>query len=172
MGSHMRGAKQVALVALLQEREGRLHVLLGRKRRGFGKGNIVLPGGKIEQGESATQAAIREFSEETGLVLAPEELEPAAQVNFRFPAQPAAGMECATFIARKASGQLHITEELEPRWADPAALPLDQMWQDSPLWLPQLVAGGKFTVEIVLAEDNESVQSISFENWDEPASSI
>ncbi|WP_431494366.1 8-oxo-dGTP diphosphatase [Glutamicibacter sp.] len=168
----MRGAKQVALVALLQEREGRLHVLLGRKRRGFGKGNIVLPGGKIEQGESATQAAIREFSEETGLVLAPEELEPAAQVNFRFPAQPAAGMECATFIARKASGQLHITEELEPRWADPAALPLDQMWQDSPLWLPQLVAGGKFTVEIVLAEDNESVQSISFENWDEPASSI
>ena len=33
----MPGAKQVALVALLQERAGRLHVLLGRKRRGFGK---------------------------------------------------------------------------------------------------------------------------------------
>ena len=165
-GHQVRSAKQVALVALLQEREGRLHVLLGRKRRGFGKGNIVLPGGKIEQGESARQAAVREFSEETGLLLAPEDLEPAAQVNFRFPAQPAADMECATFIARKASGQLHITEELEPLWADPAALPLEQMWQDSPLWLPQLVAGGKFTVEIVLAQDNTSVQSISFENWD------
>ena len=165
-GRRMPGAKQVALVALLQEREGSLHVLLGRKRRGFGKGNIVLPGGKIEPGESAVQGAIREFREETGLVLAPQELELAAHINFRFPAQPAADMECATFIARQATGQQEITEELEPLWADPAVLPVEQMWQDSPLWLPKLVAGGNFTVEIVLAPDNISVQEISFEDWD------
>lgn len=74
-------------------------------------------------------------------------------------------MQSAAFIARKATGQLELTEELEPLWADPAALPVTQMWQDSPLWLPQLAAGENFTVEIVLADDNQSVQQISFEYW-------
>ncbi|MGO2804524.1 MAG: 8-oxo-dGTP diphosphatase [Glutamicibacter arilaitensis] len=165
MASNLHGAKQIALVALVQHREGDVQILLGRKRRGFGQGNIVLPGGKIEPGETAKQAAIREFAGETGLRVAAEDLELAAQINFRFPAQPAADMQCAAFIARKATGQLELTEELEPLWADPAALPVTQMWQDSPLWLPQLAAGENFTVEIVLADDNQSVQQISFEYW-------
>lgn len=119
MASNLHGAKQIALVALVQHREGDVQILLGRKRRGFGQGNIVLPGGKIEPGETAKQAAIREFAEETGLRVAAEDLELAAQINFRFPAQPAADMQCAAFIARKATGQLELTEELEPLWADP-----------------------------------------------------
>jgi len=42
-------------------------VLLGRKKRGLGAGKIVGIGGKIEAGETATQAALRELYEETGV---------------------------------------------------------------------------------------------------------
>lgn len=156
----------VALLALLRNRQGRTEVLLGRKRRGFGQGKIVLPGGKIEPGETAAEAAIREFHEETRLLVQAADLELGARVDFRFPAQPAADMDCTAFIASTACGEPGITEELEPLWADPASLPAAQMWQDSPLWLPRLVAGEKFSVEVVLAPDNQSVERLSFRDRD------
>lgn len=41
-------------------------VLLGRKKRGLGAGNITGVGGHVEPGETASQAAARELKEETG----------------------------------------------------------------------------------------------------------
>ncbi len=162
----MSHPRPVALVALLAQRDGHAEILLGRKLRGFGQGKIVLPGGKVEPGESAIEAATREFFEETGLKVSRQELEATALIKFRFSALPAADMDYVAFIAHSASGQESTSDELEPLWVRIDQLPTDQMWQDSKLWLPQLADGQRFTVTIVVADDHESVQSITFEPWD------
>jgi bifunctional NMN adenylyltransferase/nudix hydrolase len=52
-------------------------VLLIRRGRAPGKGLLALPGGFIEQRETAYQSAVRELQEETGFRLLPEEMEHA-----------------------------------------------------------------------------------------------
>ena len=42
-------------------------ILLIRKKRGLGQGNINGPGGKLEPGETALEAALRETREEIGI---------------------------------------------------------------------------------------------------------
>jgi len=49
-------------------------LLLGMKKRGFGKGNYLGIGGKVEQGETVIQAAIREYQEEAETFLYDENL--------------------------------------------------------------------------------------------------
>lgn len=52
-------------------------VLLIRRGRAPGKGLLALPGGFIEQRETAWQSALRELHEETGFALLPSEMEHA-----------------------------------------------------------------------------------------------
>ncbi|MDR1853561.1 MAG: NUDIX domain-containing protein [Azoarcus sp.] len=58
---------------VLCERAGRI-LLLRRANTGFFDDLWSLPGGHVEEGESARQAAARELQEETGLVVVPAEL--------------------------------------------------------------------------------------------------
>jgi 8-oxo-dGTP diphosphatase len=51
--------------AVVRDGEGRL--LLVRRGREPGRGRWSLPGGRVEPGETAAQAAVREVREETGL---------------------------------------------------------------------------------------------------------
>src|SRR3989338_652098 len=56
--------------------------LLIRKKRGFGQGKLIAPGGRIESGETPEDAAVREFEEETGIrVKNPEKI---AEIEFYF----------------------------------------------------------------------------------------
>ena len=57
----------VVSAVVLRDADGR--ILVVRKR---GTSRYMLPGGKIEQGESPAQAAVRELHEEVGAELAPE----------------------------------------------------------------------------------------------------
>ena len=61
-------------VHVLCEREG-LILLLRRAGTGFFDGLYSLPGGHVEEGESIRQAAALELEEETGLLLAHDELD-------------------------------------------------------------------------------------------------
>jgi len=54
-------------------------VLLIRRGRAPGKGLLALPGGFIEQRETAYQSAVRELQEETGFSLLPQEMEHACR---------------------------------------------------------------------------------------------
>lgn len=140
-------------------------VLLGLKQRGFGAGHVVAPGGKIEPGETPAQAAARELQEETSLVSDPETLEPAARIYFRFPANPAADMDCQVFLASAFSGMAAPSDELVPAWYPVGHLPVAQMWEDSPMWLGRLFAGERFDALVRLGEDNESVAKFATIPW-------
>ncbi|WP_189350346.1 8-oxo-dGTP diphosphatase [Zhihengliuella salsuginis] len=143
--------------------DGTPATLLGLKRRGFAAGKTVLPGGKVEPGESGAEAAVRELNEETGLVVAADELELAATIDFVFPAQPAADMWCRVFRvggrAAEESGTARDTDELAVRWFRIDELPWAQTWQDAARWLPLVVAGpaSPLVVRVELADDNETV---------------
>jgi len=60
-------------------------ILLGRKKRGFGANKYNGFGGKLDDGESFRECAIRELYEESGLQGNPEDLECVAAFDFQFP---------------------------------------------------------------------------------------
>lgn len=49
-------------------------VLLGRHTYGGGKGLLIVPGGYVNIGETPQDALVREYQEETGVMVRPEEV--------------------------------------------------------------------------------------------------
>ena len=81
-------------------------------------GGWGIPGGKVEQGETFIQAAVRETFEETGLQIDPETLR-AVSVQ-----QNADGFEFAAFAARVPLEFIpRLTEHTAAVWATPAEAP-------------------------------------------------
>ena len=70
-------------------------VLLIRKKRGLGAGKINGPGGKIEPGETALEAAIRETQEEIGV--RPLAVEERGVLHFQF--TDGYSLHCTVFVA-------------------------------------------------------------------------
>ena len=64
-------SKKILTLVFLRE-DGR--VLLGMKKRGFGAGKWNGFGGKVETGETITEAAVREVKEECGYIVNIEDL--------------------------------------------------------------------------------------------------
>ena len=147
----------IALCFLLRGSGDGSQVLLGRKKRGFGRGKIVGLGGHIEPGESPAEAAARELFEEAGVVLDASGIRPAGTIDFRFPARPEWDMECVMFTCRSWSGEVIETEEIAPAWYPIESLPITDMWQDADHWLPAVLAGCASDFLVVMAEDNETV---------------
>ena len=135
-------------------------VLLGRKKRGFGEGRVVGPGGKVEPGEWPAQAAVREVAEETGLSVAQPDLDEVAWITYRFPARPAWDQDATVFATQRWSGEVAESDEIDARWFDTAALPLDQMWDDARYWLPRVLKGERVQVAATFAADCATVAEI------------
>ena len=106
-------------------------VLLIRKKRGLGAGKINGPGGKLESGETAHDAAVRETQEEIGVT--PLLLEDRGY-----------SLHCAVFVARDFTGDMIETDEALPMWFPVDGVPFHEMWEDDQHWLPHVLAGGSF----------------------------
>ena len=132
-----------------------LQVLLGRKKKGLGLGNIVGLGGKLEPGESALDAAVREVEEESGLTVTAADLAPRGMLTYLFPHRESWSQQSSVFVCLEWTGSPRESDELNPVWFDVAALPLDEMWDDARHWLPAVLAGeavsATFTFGIDLA---------------------
>ena len=75
----------------------------------FGKWNG--PGGKVEEGETYKETAIRECWEETGIT--PKDPEHIGDVIFYFDDKPEFREHTHIFIAREWEGEPHETEEMK-----------------------------------------------------------
>jgi mutator protein MutT len=124
-------------------------VLLIRKKRGLGAGKINAPGGKLELGETALDAAIRETREEVGVT--PLDLEERGFLRFQF--TDGYSLSCAVFVARDFEGELTETDEATPQWCSIDAVPYHEMWADDFEWLPEVLRGGTFTGSFVFEDE-------------------
>jgi len=115
-------------------------ILLIRKKRGLGAGKINGPGGRLEAGETAEQAAIRETQEEIGVT--PTGLVFVGELFFQF--LDGYKLHVAVFTAAGCQGELCETDEAAPIWTDLQSIPYQEMWQDDPHWLPLAVQGQRF----------------------------
>ncbi len=115
-------------------------ILLILKKRGLGAGKINGPGGRIEPGESALEAAIRETQEELGVT--PVGVEERGELHFQF--ADGYALHCTVFVASDCIGEPIETDEAVPRWTPIPSIPFAEMWADDIHWLPGVIKGGKF----------------------------
>jgi 8-oxo-dGTP diphosphatase len=148
---------QVCVCYLLRESAGGTEVLLGRKKHGLGVGNFVGLGGKLEPGESAVDAAVREVFEESGVIVAASDLEPRGLLSYWFPHREAWSQESNVFVCRTWQGEPRGSDELDPEWFALERVPYDEMWDDARRWLPAVLAGASVRRSFVFGEDLATV---------------
>jgi len=136
-------------------------VLLAEKKRGFGKGKLNGPGGKLHNGETPENGVVREVREEVGISLRVSELRCAGCLTFRFPFRPAYDHRVHVFLAFHWEGTATESDEMSPEWFSVRDLPFDRMWQDDAYWLPLVLSGKRVNGTFVFGRDNESVVSWS-----------
>jgi 8-oxo-dGTP diphosphatase len=132
-------------------------VLLINKKTGLGKGLVNAPGGHIEEGETAKEAAMREITEETGISV--PEVTYKGRLDFQF--TDGLKMRGYIFFADQFTGELIETDEALPFWCKVEELPYDKMWEDDKLWLPLTLKGSEVTGRFIF--DGESMLSSDIE---------
>jgi 8-oxo-dGTP diphosphatase len=141
-------------------------ILLIEKKRGLGAGKINGPGGKIDPGETALEAVIRETREE--LHITPHQPRKLGELWFQMSDCP--DILCHVFRAERFSGTPTETDEATPAWTPLDAIPWHRMWEDDRHWLPLLIENRTFLGRFVF--EGETMRSMSLDTgviWEEPA---
>ena len=97
-------------------------LLLIEKKRGLGAGKINVPGGHIEPGESAIEAAVRETMEEVDLFT--ENLKLMGFLYFKF--RDGLTMKGHVFQTNNYTGIAKESDEADPFWQPIDNLPYDK----------------------------------------------
>ena len=126
-------------------------ILLGMKKRGFGTGRWNGFGGKLQEGESVEEAALRELEEEVGLI--PRDMKKRGIVTFVYNDDQMT-MEVHIFSVTSFDGELAESDEMLPKWFARDEIPLEQMWPDDRYWLPLFLAGKNFKGEFIFSDKN------------------
>ena len=116
-------------------------ILLGMKKRRFGVGRWNGFGGKVEQGETIEEAAVREFKEESCVEVL--EISKRGILNFEFENNSEI-LEVHIFSIDKFKGIPKETEEMRPQWFSINDIPFEYMWSDDIFWMPLFLKGKKF----------------------------
>ncbi|MBU6232093.1 MAG: NUDIX domain-containing protein [Patescibacteria group bacterium] len=117
-------------------------VYLSRKKEGFGAGRLNGYGGKVKDGETVAESAIRELQEEAGVTVREDGLEQAAIIDFYVGSE--INFKCHVFFVHEWSGGFKESDEMaEPSAFDMDKLPVDEMWDGDRVWLPIVFSGTK-----------------------------
>lgn len=136
-------------------------VYLSEKKRGFGKGYLNGYGGKVVEGESAEDGAIRELKEEAGVAADPKKLEKVALIDFYEEGEHL--WECHVFFAREWEGGLRETEEMTaPQLYKFSELPYDRMWKSDQAWLPLVFSGKKIHAKVHCPKGLDDVERFEY----------
>ena len=126
-------------------------VLLAEKKRGFGLGFLNGYGGKVQEGETPAEAAVRELREEASITVAPATLDKVAVIEFFDGDDPVT--ECHIFFCTAWSGEPQESEEMAtPEWFDRAHPPFERMWAADRVWLPLVFGGQKIQAKAYYAK--------------------
>jgi 8-oxo-dGTP diphosphatase len=136
-------------------------ILLIHKKQGLGAGKVNAPGGRIEEGETAKDAAIRECVEEVGVT--PHEPDKMADLSFEF--TDGFSLHCSVFFSYAHDGVAEESDEADPFWCEVEKMPFTEMWEDDRYWIPMTLEGkrvvGRFVFdgEAMLSKDIRVVES-------------
>jgi len=128
-------------------------VLLGMKKRGFGAGRWNGFGGKLQEGETITEAALREIKEEAGVIATG--IEKRGIIDFEFKGNPAI-LQVHIFKGEKIEGELQESEEMKPQWFHVNEIPFTSMWSDDKYWFPLFLQDKKFKGKF-LFDDSDNI---------------
>lgn len=138
------------LTLVIIEKDGQ--ILLGMKKRGFGRGRWNGFGGKVETNESLLEAAKREALEESGIETT--QLDEKGVIEFQFKEKPEI-LEVHIFKATNWKGEPVETEEMSPKWFNISEIPYEEMWTDDKYWLPLFLEGKKFKGNFLFDENDQ-----------------
>jgi 8-oxo-dGTP diphosphatase/2-hydroxy-dATP diphosphatase len=140
------------LTLCLVVKDGR--VLLGMKKRGFGAGRWNGFGGKVQEGETIADAAIREMKEESGVDV--RNLEEVGMLEFVFPDNSQIH-EVHIYTTTQFEGEPAESEEMRPRWFAFGEVPYEDMWPDDQFWLPKVLVGKKIQGRFEFGPDDSII---------------
>lgn len=143
---------RTTLVFLFKE----CNILLGLKKRGFGRGKWNGFGGKIQTGETTTRAACRELKEECAIDVRERDLEQFALLQFEFEGE-STNIEVNVYKTALFEGKETETEEMKPQWFDVSNIPFPQMWVDDKIWFPYMFSGKTFYAKFLFRGHDEII---------------
>lgn len=153
----MKSSKKLLTLCLIQKDE---RLLLGMKKRGFGKGRWNGFGGKVNSNESIDLAAKRELKEETGIIA--QDMEKFGILDFKFPNNPEI-WQMHIFKVQKFKGEPQESEEMRPQWFHVKDIPFEQMWPDDKYWIPLFLRERKFQGAFLFDESDNILEKKVFE---------
>ena len=153
----MKSSKKLLTLCLIQRGQ---KLLLGMKKRGFGKGRWNGFGGKVNSNESIDLAAKRELKEETGIIA--QDMEKFGILDFKFPNNPEI-WQMHIFKVQKFKGEPQESEEMRPQWFHVKDIPFEQMWPDDKYWIPLFLRERKFQGAFLFDESDNILEKKLFE---------
>ena len=153
-------------------------ILLGKKKRGFGKDYYNGFGGKVQSNETIQQAAKREIFEECKLIA--NNLYFTGKLYFSFVDSNNPNLEGYVFTCNDFINEPKETEEMQPQWfIIPEqitkenikniliALPFDKMWEDDIYWFIYMLKSIFFKGYFILDNQNQ-LKNFILEIYDKP----
>ncbi len=131
------------------------NLLLKRSTRGVSKSKWNGVGGKISDGETPEQNAVRETFEESGLTV--KNLFYHGLLNFYNDGKNEVGFAVHLFSTKDFSGKLLplSDDNGELKWFPLSNLPMSEMWQDDEYWMEHMLKMKKFDADFYFDEGNK-----------------